>query len=169
MDIDAIHKKVQEMRKDFELLRKKHLFELERIPGNAKCSTLADRMEDNLDYVIDSYEELIEINETTANQEQFNLLAGLLDGLAKEIADLSKKQPDGLVNSFKVGKINRVLQPLKELMTGEPSAVFLDLVAEVAEKTDKSRNSYSDVAVILSQYKEACIKYREKYFSDWFH
>ena len=73
------------------------------------------------------------------------------------------------MNSFKVGQINRVLLPLKELMTEEPSATFLDLVAEVEERTDKSRNSYSDVSVILSQYREACSKYREKYFAEWFH
>ena len=150
MNTESIHKIAQEIRKDIGLLRDKHLYELERIPGNAKCSTLADRMEEKIDYIIDSYEEMLKIRETATNQEQFNLLSGLLDGLAKEIGDLSKKQPDGLVNSFKVGQINRVLQPIKKIMEGE-----------------KSRNSYSDVAVILSQYKEACVKYREKYYSDW--
>ena len=167
MNTESIHKIAQEIRKDIGLLRDKHLYELERIPGNAKCSTLADRMEEKIDYIIDSYEEMLKIRETATNQEQFNLLSGLLDGLAKEIGDLSKKQPDGLVISFKVGQINRVLQPIKKIMEGEPSAAFLDIVAGVEDRADKSRNSYSDVAVILSQYKEACVKYREKYYSDW--
>ncbi len=166
---EAINKAEQEIRRDLGLLRNKHLYELEQIPGYTKCATLADRMEESFKSIIDSYEEIIEIKENATNQEHFNLLFGLLDGLAKEIADLSKKQPDGLVNSFKVGQINRVLLPLKELMTEEPSATFLDLVAEVEERTDKSRNSYSDVSVILSQYREACSKYREKYFAEWFH
>ena len=62
-------------------------------------------------------------------------------------------------------RINRVLKPLKEIMAGEPSAKFLDLVSEVEGKAEKSRNSYSDVAVILSQYTQACEKYRVKYFT----
>ena len=166
---EAINKAEQEIRRDLGLLRNKHLYELEQIPGYTKCATLADRMEESFKSIIDSYEEIIEIKENATNQEHFNHLFGLLDGLAKEIADLSKKQPDGLVNSFKVGQINRVLLTLKELMTEEPSADFHDLVAEVEERTDKSRNSYSDVSVILSQYREACSKYREKYFTEWFH
>lgn len=166
-NIETIHNRTQEIRRDLGLLRNKHLHELEHLPGNAKCSTLADRMEENLDFVVDCYEEMLTKKEINANQEHFNLLSGLLDGLAREISVLSKKQPDGLVNAFKVGQINRVLQPLKELMVEEPYAAFLDIVAVAEERTDKSRNSYSDVAVILSQYKEACIKYEKKYHSDW--
>lgn len=166
-NIEAIHRKAQEIRRDLGFLRNKHLHELEQLPGNAKCSTLADRMEENLEFILDNYEELLSNKEAAANQEHFNLLSGLLDGLTREIAVLSRKQPDGLVNSFKVRQINRVLQPLKEMMVEEPYAAFLDLVAVVEERTDKSRNSYSDVAVVLSQYKEACVKYEKKYRSDW--
>ena len=49
-------------------------------------------------------------------------------------------------------------------MEDEPSAMFLDLVAEIEENADKSRNSYSDVAVILSQFREACGEYRAKHY-----
>ena len=113
-----------------------------------------------------AYEELIEHQEKSADQEKFRLLSGLLSGLAKEIAELSKKQPDGLVNTFKVGQINRVLKPLKEIMLDEPSAPFLDLVTEIEGNAEKSRNSYSDVAVILSQYTQACEKYRVKHYTN---
>ena len=113
---------------------------------------------------MENYESLLEQEEKTADREQFDLLSGMLIRLASEIGDLSKKQPDGLVNSFKVGQINRVLRPLKEIMRDEPSAEFLDLVVEVEEKAEKSRNSYSDVAVILSQFREACGEYRSKHF-----
>ena len=57
MNTESIHKIAQEIRKDIGLLRDKHLYELERIPGNAKCSTLADRMEEKIDYIIDSCSE----------------------------------------------------------------------------------------------------------------
>ena len=53
-------------------------------------------------------------------------------------------------------------------MSEEPSVTFLDLVSEVEAGTEKSRNSYSDVAMILSQYREACGEYRAKHYEeDW--
>lgn len=166
MDKEYISLKVQEIKNDLNLLRKKHIHEIEKVPGIAKCSTLANRMEKNLDYIVSAYEELISTQAISAEREQFDLLSGLLTRLASEIADLSKKQPDGLVNAFKVGQINRVLRPLKEIMKNEPSTQFLDLVIEpdLDAKTDKSRNTYSDTALILSQFREACGEYRSKYY-----
>jgi DNA-binding transcriptional MocR family regulator len=164
MDKEHIYLKIQEIETDLDLLRNKHVHELEKIPGNPKCSTLANRIQDKLDYIVSAYDELTEHQEKAADREQFDLLSGMLTRLASEIADLSKKQPDGLVNAFKVGQINRVLKPLKEIMADEPSAAFLDLVAEVEDRAEKSRNSYSDVAVILSQFREACGEYRSKHY-----
>jgi hypothetical protein len=164
MDKEHIYLKIQEIETDLDLLRNKHVHELEKVPGTPKCSTLADRIQDRLDYIVSAYDELIDHQEKAADREQFDLLSGMLTRLASEIADLSKKQPDGLVNAFKVGQINRVLKPLKEIMADEPSAAFLDLVAEIEDRAEKSRNSYSDVAVILSQFREACGEYRSKHY-----
>ena len=164
MDKEHIYLRIQEIETDLDLLRNKHVHELEKVPGIPKCSTLADRIQNKLDYIVSAYDELIDHQEKAADREQFDLLSGMLTRLASEIADLSKKQPDGLVNAFKVGQINRVLKPLKEIMEDEPSAAFLDLVAEVEERAEKSRNSYSDVAVILSQFREACGEYRSKHY-----
>ena len=164
MDKEHIYLKIQEIETDLDLLRNKHVHELEKVPGTPKCSTLAERMQDKLDYIVSAYDELIDHQKKAADREQFDLLSGMLTRLASEIADLSKKQPDGLVNAFKVGQINRVLKPLKEIMADEPSAAFLDLVAEVEDRAEKSRDSYSDVAVILSQFREACGEYRSKHY-----
>lgn len=164
MDKDYINSKIQAIESDLDLLRNKHVHELEKAPGIPKCSTLSDRMKENLDCVVSAYDNLLVNQAVAADREQFDLLSGMLTRIASEIAALSKKQPDGLVNAFKVGQINRVLKPLKEILSDEPSAEFLDLVAEVGEKVDKSRNSYSDVTVILSQYKEACGEYKVKHF-----
>lgn len=166
MDKENINMKVQAIENDLDLLRNKHIHELEKIPGTPKCSTLADRMQGNLNDIISAYEELISNKAVCAAREQFDLLSGMLTRLASEIADLSKKQPDGLVNAFKVGQINRVLRPLKEIMKDEPSLQFLDLIIEPDPdtKTDKSRNTYSDTALTLSQFREACGEYRYKYF-----
>lgn len=166
MDKEYIHLKVQSIENDLSLLRNRHIHEIEKVPGTAKCSTLAGRMQENLDYVISAYEELISNQAVSADREKFDLLSGMLIRLASEIADLSKKQPDGLVNAFKVGQINRVLLPLKEIMKDEPSTKFLDLLVEHDSETntDKSRNTYSDTALILSQFREACGEYRSKYY-----
>lgn len=125
---------------------------------------MANRIQESLNLIIDFYEEQLGVQKQMADREQFDLLSGMLLRLDSEIADLSKKQPDGLVNTFKVNQINRVLKPLKEIMAEEPSALFLDLVAEVENGADRSRNSYSDVAVILCQFREACGEYRSKHY-----
>lgn len=164
MKIEDIKLTVQAIEDDIDILRNKRLLELEKGPGRPKCSTLANRIQNNLDYVVNAYDELIKHQEEVADRDQFELLSGMLIRLASEVADLSKKYPDGLVNAFKVGQINRVLRPLKEILTNEPSATFLDLVAEVEENAEKSRNSYSDVAVILSQFREACDEYKSKHY-----
>lgn len=166
MSSEEIALKAQSVYSDIDLLRDCQIYEIEKTRGTPKCSTLANRLKKNVDSVINGYESMIQTQVEAAEESQFNLLEGLLDRLTEEIGTLSKKQPDGLVNPFKVQHINRVLKPLKQIMCNEPSAEFLDYVAEVEERATTSRNSYSDVAVILCQYKEACRKYWAKYYSD---
>ena len=87
---------------DINLLRDGQIRELVKSPGKPKCSTLANRMEKALDEIIDEYEEDINGKEVT-EQDQFEMLNDLLNAISKEISELSKKQPDALLNSFKVG------------------------------------------------------------------
>ena len=162
--------KIDSIENDLELLKNGHIHELEKIPGVPKCSTLANRMKNDLHVIISEYETLLEEQTVNVDREQFDLLTGLLKRLSEEVATLSKKQPDALINSFKIGQINRVLNPLKEIMQEEPSAKFLDILAEPDSegKSDKSRNTYSDTALILSQFLAACVQYREKHYGkDW--
>ena len=164
MEQEKIIIRIQAIESDLELLRNNHIHELVKTPGTPKCATIANRIKENLDFIVKGYEQQLIDKEDAAEREQFDLLSGMLTRLAAEIETLSKKQPDGLVNRFKVEQINRVLRPLREIMKNEPSSVFLDLVAEIEANTDKSRNSYSDVAVILSQFREACGEYRAKHY-----
>lgn len=166
MEREDIDFKVQDLENDIALLKEKHIYEIEKAVGVPKCSTLADRMQRNLDMIARGYQSLIAKQEKAADREQFDLLSGLLVALAREISDLTKKQPDGLVNTFKVSRINRVLMPLKEIMKNEPSIDFLDILVEMESdsNTGKSRNTYSDTAVILSQYIKACGEYRSKHY-----
>ena len=134
----------QDILEDLELLRDKQVYELCKKRGVPKLDTLANRIQNNLEELIDFYQQQLE-KEEAADEENFRMLAGLLDGLVKEIEALMKKQPDAIINSFKVKNINRVLKPLKELMINEPEIGFLDLLeeADLESKTDKTRNTYS--------------------------
>ena len=46
------------------------------------------------------------------DKEQFEMLRALFNELYVEIDEMKKKKPDGVVNAFKVERINRVLKPL---------------------------------------------------------
>ncbi len=171
MEKEQYLKAGQDLRNDIEMLERQNIREITHAVGAPKCATLASRMKKHLDILLDEYDLLTAEQNEAVEREQFDLLSGLLVALANEIAILVKKQPDGLVNAFKVGQINRVLNPLKDIMKDEPSTVFLDVLAEVesGSKTDKSRNTYSDAALILSQYREACGEYRAKYYDKSWH
>ena len=77
---------------------------------------------------------------------QYELLCPLLSGIYGELQELSKKKPDTPLNNFKVKSINRVLEPIKELLKEENMYPFLD----VLDMDDMPTNS--DVVLILSQY-----------------
>lgn len=162
--LDKIEKSIND---DLDLLKDGHIHEFESKPGTAKLSTIVDRIKNNLVELLDGYDEQIRDQGKAADQEQFDLHAGLLSKLAEEISSLAKKQPDSKINSFKADSINRVLIPLKEIMKDEPSTKFLDLIS-VRDSNSKDDNqvwsTYSDVAIILSQYREACGEYRSKYY-----
>ncbi len=116
------------------------------------------------------YEEIIKEEEEAADQERFDTLRGMLAKITKEFEVLAKKQPDKLLNPFKIKQVNRILAPLRELMKDEMAGPFLELVEEAETGKAESRNSYSDVSVILCQYEEACCEYRFKYYEkDSFH
>ena len=170
MDRTDISIKITSIENDLELLKNGHIHELEKVPGTPKCSTLANRMKHDLESIVSGYDSLLEKQADSADREQFDLLTGLLKRLSDEVATLSKKQPDALINAFKVGQINRVLIPLKEIMREEPSIEFLDILAEpdTEGKSDKSRNTYSDTALILSQFLAASAQHRANHYgTNW--
>ena len=71
----------------------------------------------------------------------------------------SKTQPDTVLNEFKVRKLNRVLEPLLELIKDEPAAAWLEVIPEpVEEETEDGKTvlrgmTYSDVMIILTQFR----------------
>ena len=149
---------------NLELLEKGHVYELQKTPGIPKCATLANRIREDVDVIVEALSE--KENTESTDEEQFNLLAKLLGGLYTEFSSLAKKQPDALTNVFKTNQVNRVLSPLKQIMASEDSTQYLDLLLEAddGQTNGKGRSSYSDAVIIMSQYKTACDVFRKKYF-----
>ena len=54
--------------------------------------------------------------------------------------------------------VNRVIEPLKELLKNEPSHIFLDILNEDNLPTN------SDVVLIISQYEKALLNFKNTYF-----
>jgi len=100
------------------------------------------------------------MNKTTQEAvDQYKLLNPLLTGIYKEMQELSKKKPDSPINVFKVKSINRILEPIKEMLQEEKTYLFLDILAVDDLPTN------SDVVMILSQYTKAMGIFKEKYYT----
>lgn len=100
------------------------------------------------------------MNKTTQNAvNQYELLNPLLVGIYAEIQDLSKKKPDTPLNTFKVKSINRILEPIKEMLKEENTYLFLDIL----DIDDIPTNS--DVVLILNQYMKAMGIFYKKYYT----
>jgi hypothetical protein len=89
---------------------------------------------------------------------QYELLNPLLIGIYKELQELSKKKPDTPLNSFKVKSVNRILEPIKELLKEEDVYPFLDIL----DMDDVPTNS--DVILVLSQYIKSMNIFYDKYY-----
>ena len=97
-------------------------------------------------------------NYTTAEKgAKHDDLMPLLSVMFREFQDLSKKKPDGVLNKRKVEIVNRLLHDVLEILEGEFTRAFLDLLDE----DDLPQNS--DVVLILSQVVAAMEAFREKY------
>jgi hypothetical protein len=107
---------------------------------------------------------------TEAGIVKYQMLEKLLDSSFIELKEFSKKKPDELLNKFKVTSLNRILNPIKEVMKSEPTSEFLDLLDE------DTIPSYSDAVLIIAQFQAAMRQFRsthygkESYASDarWF-
>ena len=96
-----------------------------------------------------------------ADKKQFIMLRELFDQMYYEFQLQSRRKPDDPVNPYKASKINSILEPLRKLMEGEDYAVYLDLIDVQEGETgsehtvNSNGKTYSDVALMLTQYKGA--------------
>ena len=95
---------------------------------------------------------------TQAEVNTYEMLHPMLEKIAFEVRELSKKKQDGALNELKVKMINRVLTQIKDLLKNEPSVQFLDLL-----DTDRLPTN-SDAILIISQYAAALSAFHDKYY-----
>jgi len=90
-----------------------------------------------------------------AEVDTFEKLVGQLTSLYEELAVLSKKSPNDVINEFKLKIVNSLLAQANQFL-GEKYVPFADF--EVFDEDDVPRNS--DVVLMLSQYLQCFEKYR---------
>lgn len=98
---------------------------------------------------------------TDENIEEYELLRDMLKAQKDEFDLLSKKKADWQLNPMKIKMVNRVLEPLKDLLQYENSSKFLDILNEEDLPTN------SDVVLIISQYDTAILAFRNDYYSSY--
>lgn len=95
---------------------------------------------------------------TQAQVERFEMLAPMLKSLHDEMRELSKKKPDGILNSLKIMMINRVLAQIKDVVGAESTNEYLDMLDEA------NMPQNSDAVLILGQYQAAMGLFRDKHY-----
>ena len=104
----------------------------------------------------------------SADREHDFMLKDFFDQLFFEFQIMSRKKGGNIVNENKVKRINKVLEPIMEMMKDQPYAIFLELIPEpeMIETEDGETvmigMSYSDVALLMTQFKGALNRYFQK-------
>ena len=112
----------------------------------------ANEMEEEL-----TTEELLYIH----NKGIYDMYDPFFDSVFHEIKQQSRKNAEKPLNQYKVDSINKILQPLLEMMKDEEYAGLLSLI-KTGESYDE-KMSYSDVMILLTQYKSALTKYHRSH------
>src|SRR5690348_6986375 len=88
----------------------------------------------------------------------YERLVPMLQAAHREMSELSKKKPDGIVNTLKIRNINRLLVELRKLLEDDPCRDFIELLDEEALPQN------SDVVLLLSQWQTALAQYQRNYY-----
>ena len=78
-------------------------------------------------------------------------------GLLKEMRELSKKKADATLSKGKVTILNRVLEDLREFLSDEPEAKYLDPL------DDEDLPQNSDAVLVMVQYESALSAFKNRY------
>ena len=96
------------------------------------------------------------------NKSTYGLYITFFDGLYHEFKQQARKKADEPVNRYKAESLNKVLQPLKQMMKDEEYADLLGLI-KIRNEVDKKGMSHSDVMILMTQYKSALVKYHRNH------
>jgi len=101
-------------------------------------------------------------------RNDFWMLNCMFEQLYYEFQIQAHRDPHLVVNAFKIQRINKVLEPLKRMMEGKAYGRFLVIPEEPREVAEEDSDGndetgvkrlvgldYSDVALLLTQYKGA--------------
>lgn len=94
---------------------------------------------------------------TSAKARGHDLTFPLLGSMYVEFKDLCKKKPEAVMNEKKIKIVNRLLERVQEVLEGEQSIEFLDILDE------DDVPQISDVTLILSQYMTAMKEFKKNY------
>ena len=95
---------------------------------------------------------------TLAKADAWETTSPLLNAMFAEFKELSKKRSEGAVGASKIALVNRLLTKCREILQGEASLEFLDLIdSDMVPQT-------SDVVLMLSQYAAAMRAFRDTYY-----
>lgn len=98
---------------------------------------------------------------TSLTPDLFEKINSQLDGLHQEIAALSKKNPDGVVNKFKINHINSVLNEANGLLKGD----YVPLKGFSSFDVDELPSN-SDITFVLMQYLMCMEQLRNEHISE---
>jgi len=87
----------------------------------------------------------------------YERLVPMLQAAHHEMSELSKKKPDGIVNTLKIRTINRLLIELRKLLASDPCRDFIEPLDE------ETLPQNSDVVLLLSQWQAALFQYEGRY------
>ena len=131
----------------------------------------------SLMYPNDNYDELFGAGKTDAEDEEmtmeedmyirnngvYGMYIPFFEGLYHEFKQQMRRKADEPVNPYKAESINKVLRPLQEMMKDEEYSEFLGLIETRKEGEKETEMSYSDVMILLTQYKSALGKYHRNH------
>lgn len=112
-----------------------------------------------------SNEELMKVRDYEKIRGEYRMLNSLFEQLYYEFQIMAHRSPHYVVNAYKMRQINKVLEPLREIMKEEVYARFLEKLEEPEMVTDPDGNEkltgldYSDVALALTQYRGAMTRF----------
>lgn len=94
---------------------------------------------------------------TEVQAAAYDRFVPMLDAAHREMTELSKKKQDGIVNTFKIKMLNRLLSELSKVIADDPSYAFVDMLDE------ETLPQNSDAVIVLSQWQAALRQYRGRH------